>query len=111
MIQGAESAPQLVFARRRCRKCDWPGICVDGGPDDDESEVYFFLCRSCGSKHTYKRKNQLIPFIFKLTFYAMLFKRPVAKRRHRITTLGVLALKGIDMPEIRELIVRMAGLY
>lgn len=109
MIQGAESAPQLVFARRRCRKCDWPsvGICLAGLGKG----LHHYQCRSCGSKHTYKRNKQLIPFIFKLTFYAMLFKRPVAKRRHRITTLGVLALKGVDMPEIRELIVRIAGLY
>jgi hypothetical protein len=109
MNPNTESIPQLVFARRRCRKCDWPsvGICIGGLGKG----VHRYQCRSCGSKHTYKRKNQLIPFIFKLTFYAMLFKRPVAKRRHRITTLGVLALKGIDMPEIRELIVRMAGLY
>lgn len=109
MIQGAESAPQLVFARRRCLKCDWPsvGVCIGGLGRG----VICFQCRSCGSKHTYKRKSQLIPWIFKLTFYSMLFKRTVAKRRHRITTLGVLARKGIDMPEIRELIVRMAGLY
>ena len=99
---------QFAYARRRCRKCDWPSIVVCMGGVGKGG--YRFQCRSCGSKHTYIRKNQLLKWIFKLTFYSILIQRPVTKRRHLLTALGVLATKGIHMPEVREMIVRKAGL-
>ena len=102
---GSSPSVQFAFAIRRCRGCDWPSVVVGIG---ESGKTYFFQCRSCGAIHNHRRCH-ILKYIFRLAYFTVLFMRPVAKRRHRIITLYVLALNGISMPEIRELIARKAG--
>ena len=99
------TSPQFAFARRRCRTCDWPAIAhaVSG-----KRGVTIYECRSCGMVFTYSRKQYLLRWVFKLTYYTICLGRILGSHRRK---MALLALREVPEVGLREKIIRLAGLW
>lgn len=98
---------QLDFARRRCLVCDWwPSIMVSGSGKGKTR----YQCRACGSLHTRNRRD-LLKWVLKLAFYSALWMRRSRRRAERLMALHALSIRGVTTPDIREIIIRKAGLW
>lgn len=98
---------QFSSVRRRCAQCAWPAVSLGGG-NSNHGHFMLYQCRACGTKFRSFRKQNLLRWVFKLTYYAI--------RLHRILTSprrmqALLAIRVVNEAGLRECIVRMANLW
>jgi ribosomal protein L37AE/L43A len=93
---------QFAHARRRCRTCGWQAVALLG-----RESFIVYKCRSCGTVFTYSRKQQLLRWMFNLTYYAIRLRRILSTPRRN---MALFAICEVPEPALREEIIRLAGL-
>lgn len=92
----------FAFARRRCRRCDFPAQVLAGSHNKTT-----YLCRACGTTFTHRHKK-ILNWAFKLTYYAIRLNRMLRTPRRN---MALLAIRKVPEVVLREKIIRLAGLW